>query len=445
MKRDRFLKNSLILICSNLITSIFAFIFPIILSRELGAEGIGLYGLIMPIYDLFICLISGGMVAAISKIAAVYFSKDDFNNLNNSIDASLTFNSLFALLIVCTVFINAPYIGTKIVDDPRSIHALQAMCPAMFFIALSSILKGYFYGISQVKIPAIIDISEKFLRIVIIISIITIFSLKDVSSTVTAAYTTLTIGEFISFILLYIMYKTRRRKFRSSFSNPEDKLQLLFNILVLSFPLCLNGFLSTALGAVSTLITPRRLVASGIEYNLALAMIGKFDGMALNIIFFPITIINSISMVLIPDLSEKMSRKNYWSIEKRIHQIIKISLFLGICTMVICLSTGDYLGKLFYNRNDLGNYIKFASLAAPVTFVSFSTSGILNGIGKQNILLKNSLISAILEVILIYILAGISWINIYSTAISLIITSSTTLILNMKEIKKSSRSCCHIL
>jgi stage V sporulation protein B len=85
MKRDRFLKSSLILICSNLITSIFAFIFSIILSRYLGAEGMGLYDLIMPIYDLFICLICGGMVTSISKASAVYFGKDDFSNLDGSI------------------------------------------------------------------------------------------------------------------------------------------------------------------------------------------------------------------------------------------------------------------------------------------------------------------------------------------------------------------------
>ena len=86
MRRDRLLKNSIILISSNLITGIFGFIFSIILSHELGAEGMGLYGLVMPVYDLFLCLISGGMVTAISKVAAVYFSKDDFKNLDRSID-----------------------------------------------------------------------------------------------------------------------------------------------------------------------------------------------------------------------------------------------------------------------------------------------------------------------------------------------------------------------
>lgn len=437
MRRDRFLKNSLILISSNLITGIFGFIFSIILSHELGAEGMGLYGLIMPIYDLFICLISGGMITAISTVAAVYFSKDDFRNLNRSVDISLLFDCVWALIIVSFVFVYAQYISIYIIKDPRTIHAVQVMCPAMLFIALSAILKGYFYGTSNIKIPAFIDILEKFLRILVLVTIVSIFSLKDVRNTVTAAYVTLALGELVSLILLYICYKIKKSHYSLNFARPEDKLQLLFNILVISFPLCLNGFFSTAISTISALILPRRLVTSGIEYSAALSMIGKFKGMSLSIIFFPMVIIMSISTVLIPDLSEKIDKKDYWNAENRISQVLKISLILGITTMIICLNMPDSLGKLFYSRNDLGAYIRFSALAAPIVFTAATTYGILNGLGKQSIILRNSLIVSLEELVLLYILTGISWINIFGYGVSLIITSITALSLNIYEIKKS--------
>jgi len=436
MKRDRFLKNSLTLICSNLITGIFGFIFSIILSRQLGAEGMGLYGLVMPIYDLFICLICGGMVPAISKVAAVHFAKDDFRNLNRTIDISLLFDSIWALVIVCFVFVNSSYIGSCIIEDNRTVHAIQVMCPAMLFIALSSVLKGYFYGISNIKIPAFIDVFEKLFRITFMVSIVTIFSLKGVSNTVTAAYITLAIGEFLSFLLLYIFYRFKKKNYAFSLSSPEDKLQLLFNVLIISFPLCLNGFLSTALATVSALIVPRRLVSSGIEYSVALSMIGKFKGMSLSIIFFPIVIVNSISTVLIPDLSEKLSKKNFWQAENRILQVIKIAFLLGVGTSAICLCIPDSLGQLFFKRTDLGPYIKFLAFSAPITFTAATTFGVLNGLGKQNIILRNSLITSIEELTLLYILTGVSWINIYGYGITLVITSTTLLLLNMYEIRK---------
>lgn len=438
MKKDRFLKSSLIMIFSNLITNIFAFVFSIILSKYLGAEGMGLYDLIMPIYDLFICLICGGMVTSISKTAAIYFGKDDFSNLEGSISVSFLFDSILSLIIICFVFINAKFIGMNIIDDIRAVHSIQVICPAMFFISLSCILKGYFYGTSDVKIPAFVDVFEKFLRIVIIISIISAFSLKGVKNTVTAAYLTLTFGEFTSLVLLYSVYRIKKRKYIIPNNYVPDKFQLLFDILVVSFPLCINGFLSTALSALSALIIPRRLVSSGIDYNIALSMIGKFKAMSLSIVFFPSTILNSISIVLIPDLSEKLSSKDYFLVENRISQVLKISAFLGITTMAVCFMFPHQLGQIFYKRNDLGNYIRFASMCAPLSFLSIATFGILNGIGKQNIILKNSIIVSIEDLILVYILTAIPSINIYGCGISLIITSATSFILNMKEIIKDN-------
>lgn len=89
MHRDSFFHNSLLLSLSNITTGILGFMFSIILSRELGPEGMGLYGLIMPVYNLFICLISGGMVVAISKVSAVYFVHRDYSNLNKSVRVSI--------------------------------------------------------------------------------------------------------------------------------------------------------------------------------------------------------------------------------------------------------------------------------------------------------------------------------------------------------------------
>lgn len=436
MKKDNFFRESFILTASNLTTGILGFIFSIILSKELGPEGMGLYGLVMPIYSLFICLICGGMVTAISKVAAIYFSKNDFRNLNKSVETALIFDLLWASVIAIIFFFCSTYISAHIIRDNRTMYSLKIIAPALVFVGLSSILKGYFYGISQVKIPAFIDIVEKAIRISVIVTVINILSVTNVSSTVTIAYAALCIGELFSLIMLYIYYKINNSKLRYSSLKKEGRAQLMFDVLVVSFPLCLNGFLSTALGTVSTLIVPRRLVSAGIEYGAALSMIGKFSGMAMAIIFFPLIVVNSISTVLIPDLSQNLDKKDYYALESRISQVMKLAFLLGLITTIISISIPNSLGKLFFSRNDLGPYIKFASLSAPLTYLSATTFGILNGLGRQGIVLRNSLIVSVEEVILLYFLTGIPNINIYGFGISLIVTSITILVLNIYEIKR---------
>lgn len=436
MGKDNFFKNSFLLTASNITTGILGFIFSIYLSHILGPEGMGLYNLVMPIYNLFICMMSAGISASISKISAVYISKNENNNLIKTINNMAIFNLIWAIFISVFVFFLAPIIGKYGVDDVRTIDSLKVICPAMIFIALSNILKGYFWGTSKITIPAGIDILEKALRIITVAILIYLFSAKDLTLLVTLCYVALCLGELQSLILLYIYYKYCIRKLPKTYEKPERRSQLLFNVLVICLPLTLNGFLSNIFATLSTLIIPRCLVFSGFTHSEALSMIGKFTGMAMMIIGMPMIVVSSINTLLIPDLSQSLSKGNYYDISVRIRKVIKIAFILGLATTTICCLIPDALGEIFYKRNDLGNYIKYASLSAPVFFASTTMFGILNGINKQTIILRNSMIVAVLELIGLFVFTSIRSINIYGYTITLFLTSIVSLALNIYEIKK---------
>lgn len=439
MKIDDFYKDTFILTISNLATGILRFVFSIILSNKLGAEGLGLYSLIMPVYDLFTCLVCGGIIIAVSRKAAIFTVNKDYLNVNRLIKAAVIFDGFWSLFIAVLVYINSGFISSILIKDNRTVYCIMLICPALVFIALSSIFKGYFYGISKAKIPAYIDIFEKGIRIAVVISIINLLALKDITKTVTAVYAALSFGELISLIMLYTAFLIYKSKLNNETSvHTENTGQLLFDILVVSVPLCVNGFLSSILSAASTLILPRRLVDAGINYDTALALIGKFTGMAMNITFFPMIVIISMSTVLVPDISKNLSLKNHYALNHRIDEVIKISFYIGICTMLICLCIPQNLGKLFYNRNDLSIFIVCSSLCVPISYAAVSTYSILSGLGMQSKILFNSLLVSVEELVLLYILTGIPAINIYGYAITLFITSLTSYILNMYEIKKVS-------
>ncbi|OPJ59570.1 stage V sporulation protein B [Clostridium oryzae] len=436
MIKDDFIKNSILLTMSNLTTGVLGFIFSIILSRELGAEGMGLYGLIMPVYNLFICLICGGIVTAASKICAEHFAKKSFNNIPKCVNTTMIFNIIWAAFIVTFVLIFSTQISRYIIRDSRTLYAFRITCPAMLFISLSNTLKGYFYGVSNVITPALIDIFEKTVRICILFTISKLITSSSVIYTVTAAYFALCIGEFISLILLYFFYKRSLTKLPPVLIKPESRAQLLFDILVISIPLCINGFVATGLSTASSLILPRRLMLSGISYTSALETIGKYTGMCLNITVFPMIVINSISIILIPDLSQNIIKKDFYSVKKRISTFMNLSLLLGMSTILICTTNGKNLGQMFYSRSDLGSYIKFASLPIPFLFMSSATFSILNGLSRQTVILKNTILMSLLELFLLYTLTTIPSINIYGYSVTMFITSFIGIILNIKEIVK---------
>lgn len=436
MKKDSFLRNSILLTTSNITTGILGFIFSIYLSNLIGPVGVGLYGLVMPIYNLFICLMTAGIIAAISRTSAVYKAKGEFNNISKTIRSVAGFNVIWAIAIGGLVFFLAPYISKYGIHDIRTVNAIRITCPAMVFIALSNILKGYFLGTSKIVVPSFIDILEKAMRIITITLLIFAFKSTSITSLVTLAYLSLAIGELQSLILLFLYYKKLSRETPKSFDKPERASQLLFNVLVIALPLCLNGFLGNLFGTASTLLVPRRLIAAGFDATTALGMIGKFTGMALTIVTFPMIVIMSINSLIVPDLSETISRRDYYNASLRIKKVMKIAFLLGLATTVICNLIPDSLGMMLFKRDDLGNYIKIASLSAPILFTANTMFGILNGLNKQGVILRNSLIVSAIEIVCLFIFIGIPGVNIMGYGITLFITSLISLVINLREIQK---------
>jgi len=436
MGNDKFYKNSMIVTAANLMTGMLAFIFSIILSRKLGTEGMGLYGLVMPVYSLAICIVAEGLITAISKISAGYFSNRDSVNLHRTITTTVVCILIWAVFVSFVMFLMSGFLAAKVINDPRTVYAIRILCPAIIIIPISAIFKGYFYGIGKFYVTSLIDICEKAMRVTFLSFAAVVLVLESVQETVTAAFGAICLGEMVSFTILLICYY-KNNKYSETSKKRHSRPQLLANVLAISLPLCINGILTSILSTASSLLLPRRLVATGISYFDALSLIGKFSGMALNITLFPLLIVGSMSTVLVPDITTSLARQDYWSLEKRIKQVFGISLLIGISTVIMNLIIPDELGQLFYKRDDLGNYISFAAICSLLTYLAIPTYGMLNGLGRQKVILKNSLIVSVLEITLIFILTAIPAINIYGLGITLVITSAVGLWINLREIKNT--------
>ncbi len=436
MGLDKFYKNSAILTMSNLVTGFIGFAFSIILSKKLGAEGLGLYGLIMPVYSLLLCLTADGLITAVSKTCAVYNSKKDYRNLHRTVKVALCFIGMWSIAVALLVFINASNISNLFIKDSRAVDAIRIICPALVFIPMSAIFKGFFYGFEKFTVPAGIDILEKCIRVTILLAAMAFLSVKNIKGAVTTAYLALAVGEAISMIMLFTSFKLFSNKLVPIKTRVKNPLQLLVDILIISCPLSLNGFLSSILNTASTLILPRRLISSGMSYDTALELIGKFIGMSLTTVNLPFIIVGSMMTVMIPDMSLSLSKKDSWSTENRISQVLRVSFLVGLGTLIVSICIPQKLGLLFYGRDDLGQMIMFAGICNFISYIAAATFGILNGLGKQNVNLKNSIIVSVEGLILVFILTGIPPLNIFGYGISLVITAITGLLLNLYEIRK---------
>lgn len=436
MKKLSFAQNTVVLVISNLITGSLTFLFSIILSKEIGAQGVGLYHMVMPIYGLFICFTCGGTTTAISKLTSQRSSENNERELFKGITASIAFFSFWTIFMSIMVVVLAPYISTLVLKDTRTYLPILLFVPALLFVSIGSILKGYFYGMQNSTFPAVIDIVEKGIRIIVLISVVTLLKPMGLNYQIAGAVAAMTAGELTSTAFLYIFYRRSCPRNKNVTGKPDNVLQIIVNVLTISLPLCLNGLLSTVLGTFIAAMAPRRLQSAGFSAETSLALFGKVGGMGLNIVMFPAIIVGAVSIILVPVISEASTGKNMTIVNKRIYSTIKLTTAIAAVSAGLFFSIPDELGKLFYSRNDLGNIIYSLSFGVIFIYLESTLFGILNGLGKQRVLLKNTIIMLCIDIVLLYFLLGVPNINIYGYAVDFVVSPLIGCILNYYEIKK---------
>ena len=146
MSKRLIIKGAIILTLANIITRILGFIYRIYMSNLIGAEGMGLYQLIMPIYMLAWSISSSGFSTTISKLVAEENSKKEYGNIKRIIHICMFLSALIACLISLLVFFFSGYIANNIFKNENTLLSLHIMCIAFQFMALSSCIRGYFLG-----------------------------------------------------------------------------------------------------------------------------------------------------------------------------------------------------------------------------------------------------------------------------------------------------------
>ena len=66
--KNKFIKSTIILIIGGGITKLLAMVIKIYLTRAIGDDGIGLYMMVLPTFNLFITLCSMSLSTSISKL-----------------------------------------------------------------------------------------------------------------------------------------------------------------------------------------------------------------------------------------------------------------------------------------------------------------------------------------------------------------------------------------
>lgn len=141
MKKNLFIKSTLILICSGFLTKILGFIIKVIYTRIIGEYGISLYAIAAPTYSLLLTIATLAIPISISKLVSENKGRS-IRILTSAAFLILSINFLLILLILLT----RDFLATTLLKEPLASPILLAFALTLPFVSISSVLKGYFAG-----------------------------------------------------------------------------------------------------------------------------------------------------------------------------------------------------------------------------------------------------------------------------------------------------------
>lgn len=337
------------MICS-LTIKIIASVFDIYLANKIGAEAIGVYGIIISIYMFTITIATSGVNLATTKVISEEIEKRATHNIPKIVKRSFVYSLIMGSFACVLLFIFAPYIVNYWLSNKITKNVLYVLALSLPFVSMTSAISGYFFAVRNVLRTSISQIASQLIRIGIVMFLVNTSFSGNINSSAMALVIGNTLSEIISFIFLYLTYlKDKKNHIKENNYNSSITKRLL----KISLPIAITSYIRSGLNTLKQIIIPIRLKLSGMSYEKALAEYGIITGMAMPIIMFSSVIVYSYSSLLIPEFSRYSVHSDKSLMKKDISRLFKITLYFSIGVTGILMCFGKDLGNVLFNTPDV--------------------------------------------------------------------------------------------
>ena len=403
MKKQKhpLIAGTLILTLTGLASRFIGFFYKIFLSRTIGAEGIGIYQMIFPIYGVCYAFTTAGVEIAISRFVSGEMARGKKERARSILWIGLAMSLSLSFLTVFLVYANADLLAIHILHEPRCAILLRIMSITVPFGACHSCISGYYYGLQKTAVPACAQLFEQLVRVAAVCIIYQVSLEEGRTLTPAAAVIGLVLGEFAS--MLFGLFAVSSESLRGHAKKTPDFPVRSFarRMFLEAAPVSANRVCMNLLGSAEAVLLPLTLQQYGLNTERALSVYGTLTGMAMAFIQFPSVLTNAVSVMLLSSVSESQAAGNQNQIARTIRKTISFCLPLGIACTVFFLFSGKYLGLFFFKSEMAGDFIITLAWICPFLYLNSTLHSILNGLGKTASGFINNLIGIMIRIFFI--------------------------------------------
>lgn len=392
MKKESFMQGIMAIMVSQIMIKLLGLAYKLYLTNRegFGDKGNAIYSSGFQIYALLLTLSSTGVPNAVSKMISERVAVGDNKGAHRIFKISFVTFALIGLMGTLILFFGAGYIANNMLQIPEAELTLVALSPSIFFVAIASVIRGYFNGREKMAAAANSQTLEqvfKTLLTIIIVEIIATFSSNNTLLMAAGANLATTLATFLGFAYLYLYYKSKRKEVwqdvnSSAYYKPQRMKTIMKQILMVSIPISLSSLLSainknidafTVVRGLKTFLTEAE---AKIQYGI---LSGKVDTLT----SLPLSFNIAFAVALVPSIASAVAKGDVRTVKKRISYSLLLTMLIGLpCTVGMFVFAGPILNLLFPNAAAGTTVLKISAITILFTVLAQTINGALQGLGK---------------------------------------------------------------
>ena len=425
--KKTFVKGAIILGVSGIIIKLMGAFFRIPLANWIGDTGMGYYHTAYPVYVMLLTLSTAGLPTAIARLVSERTTE------KNHREAYRIFKLSFLLMMAIGVlsfiiFMAATPMFLSLVKEPKAAFAVHAIAPALLLVPAMTALRGYFQGLQDMTPTAMSQIFGQLTRVVGGLGLawfLVRFGLEYAAAgatfgaTIDAIFGTLVIGGIFLYRRQGIL---RKCEDTCADAVREPAPAILKTVVFIAVPITIGAAIMPIMSNIDLVIVLRRLVSTGYTEEAANSLYGQLSGFAAVVANFPPVLTQALAASIVPAIAAALKDKDIPFLKYNVELGMRTAMLTGIPCAVGLFIMAKPIMLLLYPKQVESALNAAACLeifAIGIIFLSAvqTLTGILQGIGRQGIPVRNLAVGALLKIIITYILTGFYDINVKGAAI----------------------------
>lgn len=391
-KKETFMQGVITLIFSQVLIKILGLVYTLYLTNRqgFGDRGNGIVAAGYQIYAMLLTISSIGVPNAISKLVSERVAIGDHKGAHRIFKIAFATFSAIGLVGSLLLFLGARVISVYWLQIPDAEMTLVALSPAIFFVAIASVMRGYFNGRQNIKATARSQTLEQVFKTtltIILVEIIAIISNCSTEWMAGGATLATTLATFAGFGYLYLFYKTKRNEIATEIKQTvnykyERVITIIKRILMVSIPIALTAIMSSLNKNIDSFTVVRSLKQFMSE-DMAISQYGILGGKVDMLTSLPLSINVAFATALVPAISAAKAKNDQKTISEKTSFSLLISMLIGLpCTVGMCIFAGPILNLLFPNASSGEVILQISALTIVFTILDQTINGALQGYGK---------------------------------------------------------------